>query len=122
MKLSRTGVASGAAIFAVLLASHAWAHASARTSTPEDGAVLSESPTEVVINFGGPAKLLSLTISAADGDPLSIDISNATSVDGRVSVAILPLAPNSYAVVWRAMGVDGHITSGKFKFDVSSPS
>ncbi len=103
-----------------VLSSLAWSHATARISTPENGAVLSESPTEISIQFNGPAKLVSLTITGADGNPINIDISQATSVDGLVSVAIASLPADQYQASWRAMGVDGHVTAGKFSFEVSA--
>jgi hypothetical protein len=121
LKIYNTVVASSAALFAILLASIAWGHATAQTSNPENGAVLTQSPTELVIQFGGAAKLVSLTISTPGNEPVNVDISSATSVDGRVSVEIEPLAPDSYTVSWRAMGLDGHVTSGKFEFSISAP-
>jgi methionine-rich copper-binding protein CopC len=105
----------------MLVASIAWGHATAQNSIPENGAVLDQSPTELVIQFGGAAKLVSLTITTPTNESVNVDISSATSVDGRVSVEIAPLAPNSYSVSWRAMGLDGHVTSGKFEFSISAP-
>lgn len=108
------------ALLSPVLSSLAWSHATARVSTPENGAVLSESPTEISIQFNGPAKLVSLTITGADGNPVNIDIAEATSVDGLVSVAITSLPADQYQVSWRAMGLDGHVTAGKFSFEVST--
>ena len=121
MKIYKTVVASSVAFFALLLASTAWGHATAQTSNPENGAVLNQSPSELVIQFGAAAKLVSLTISTPGNEPVNVDISSATSVDGRVSVEIEPLTPDSYTVNWRAMGLDGHVTSGKFAFSISAP-
>ncbi len=104
----------------MLSASLAWGHASAKKTIPENDAVLSESPTELAVDFGAPAKLLSLTVAAESMDPIKIDISNATAVDGWVNVGIEPLLPGTYKVSWRAMGLDGHITAGEFTFTVSS--
>ena len=122
MNLGKTVIAYSGILLTLLLATQAWSHAIARESIPENGAVLSESPTELVLQFGGPAKLVSLTISADENEPVNVDISNATSVDGRVSVDIEPLAPGNYKIIWRAMGLDGHVTSGTFSFAVSAPA
>ncbi len=111
-----------ASFFVTLLAmSIAWGHATMRESSPEDGAVLSEAPTELIIRFRGRAKLISLTVTGSDNEPVSIDISDATSVDDAATVKIPPLQPDSYQVTWRAMGMDGHTTLGKFGFVVSAP-
>ncbi len=112
---------SALAVMSLMLsASLSWGHASAKKTIPENDAVLSESPTELAVDFGAPAKLLSLTVAAESMDPIKIDISNATAVDGWVNVDIEPLLPNTYKVSWRAMGLDGHITAGEFTFTVSS--
>ncbi len=106
----------------LLLSTTAWAHATASHSVPEDGAVLSEPPTEVTIQFSGPAKLISLTITDHDGEATEIDVSNASSVDGLATVSIPVLQANSYRVIWRALGLDGHATTGRFGFVISSSS
>jgi methionine-rich copper-binding protein CopC len=121
MKLNKVLVASSTALIMVLLTSLAWGHATARNSTPKNGATLNESPTQIAIQFGNAAKLVSLVVVADDGERLDVDVSNATSVDGKVSVAVDPLAPNKYKVIWRAMGIDGHITAGDFSFEVLAP-
>ena len=121
MKPNKVLVASGTALIALLLASLAWGHAIARNSTPKNGAILNEPPTQIVIQFGNAAKLVSLVVVAEDGARLEVEVSNATSVDGLVSVAVEPLAPDKYKVIWRAMGIDGHITAGNFGFEVSAP-
>lgn len=111
-----------AILFTTLLAaSVAWGHATMRESSPVDGAVLNEAPTELIIRFRGRAKLISLTVTGSDNEPVNIDMSNATSVDDAANVKIPPLQPDSYQVTWRAMGMDGHTTSGKFGFVVSPP-
>jgi methionine-rich copper-binding protein CopC len=121
MKLNRVLTASGTALLALLLTSLAWGHATARNSTPKNGAILSEPPTQIVIQFGNAAKLVSLVVASDDGSRVEVDVSNATSVDGVVGVAVEPLAPGKYRVIWRAMGIDGHITAGDFGFEVSAP-
>ena len=122
MSSKKTLVNLFAILFATLLAtSIAWGHATMRESSPENGAVLSEAPTELIIRFRGRAKLISLTVTGSDNEPVNIDMSNATSVDDAATVKIPPLQPDSYQVTWRAMGMDGHTTSGKFGFVVSAP-
>ena len=92
VKLSRNLMVRGLVLLAAIsLTASAWGHASARRSSPEDGAVLTESPTEISIQFNGPAKLISLSITNAESETTKVDVSKATSVDGLATVAILPL-------------------------------
>jgi methionine-rich copper-binding protein CopC len=105
----------------LLLSSTAWAHASANRSSPEDGEVLTESPAELSIQFDGPAKLISLMLMGSDKEQIKIDISEASSVDGLATVSMPSLQADSYKVVWRAMGIDGHATAGRFGFVISAP-
>ena len=111
----------GSILIAAVLSSQAMAHAAAKKSNPADGAELSESPRELSIQFNGPAKLISVQLKGSDGDSLEIDVSEAKSVDGLVSVEIPPLDPDSYTVMWRVMSVDGHPSAGKFTFKVLAP-
>ena len=104
------------------LVTQALAHVSASKSIPEDGAVLSESPTEVSIQFSDLAKLTSLELSGSNDEVTKIDISEAKSVDGLVSVQIPQLSPDNYTVSWRVLSVDGHPVSGKFTFTIKAPN
>lgn len=108
-------------IVTLLLSSLAWGHAAAQISSPANGAELTQSPKELSIQFNGAAKLVSLTIVDSVGNADKLDISEAKAVDGLISVQISPLQPESYEVTWRAMGADGHITAGTFKFAVIAP-
>ncbi len=97
----------------------AMAHVKAKETNPEGGAVLTESPTELSIQFTGPAKLISLELTGSNSEVVKIDISEATSVDGLVNVQIPPLSPDSYTVSWRALSIDGHPAKGSFTFTIS---
>ena len=105
-------------LVAAVLSSQAMGHAAAKKSNPADGAELTESPIEITVQFNGPAKLITMKVAGADGEALEIDVSNAKSVDGLVSVKIPALKPDSYTVMWRVMSVDGHPSAGKFTFKV----
>lgn len=102
------------------LVSQATAHVTARQSFPEDGAVLTESPTELSIQFSDLAKLVSLELAGSNGEATKIDVSEAKSVDGLVSVQIPQLEPDKYKVSWRVLSVDGHPVAGKLTFTIEA--
>ena len=99
----------------------AMAHVKAKETNPESGAVLTEAPTVISIQFTGPAKLVSLELTGSNVELVKIDVSEATSVDGLVTVQIPPLSPDAYTVSWRALSIDGHPAKGSFTFEISTP-
>ena len=99
----------------------AMAHVNANETNPESGAELTESPTEISIQFTGPAKLISLELTGSNAESVKIDVSEATSVDGLVTVQIPSLSPDGYTVSWRALSIDGHPAKGSFTFTISAP-
>ena len=102
------------------LISQAMAHVTPRKSIPEDGAVLTESPTQLSIQFSDLAKFISLELEGSDGEVTKIDVSEAKSVDGLVSVQIPTLQPDKYKVSWRVLSVDGHPVAGRFTFTIEA--
>jgi copper transport protein len=104
----------------LVLISQSMAHVTPRKSIPEDGAVLTESPTQLSIQFSDLAKFISLELAGSDGEVTKIDISEAKSVDGLVSVQIPLLQPDTYKVSWRVLSVDGHPVAGRFTFTIKT--
>ena len=98
----------------------AMAHVKAKETNPESGAVLTEAPTVISIQFTGPAKLISLELAGSKSELVKIDVAEATSVDGLVTVQIPPLSPDGYTVSWRALSIDGHPANGSFTFEISA--
>src|SRR5579862_2299220 len=103
-------------VVALLLAagSAAFAHAHLVTSSPADDSTLSTAPRTLVLEFSEAASVTVLALAGPGGAqqklaPLPPDPAK------RVSVALPPLTPGDYVVTWRALGADGHVTSGKFR-------
>jgi copper transport protein len=109
-------------VVGLALISQAAAHVTPRKSIPEDGAVLSESPALVSIQFSDLAKFISLELAGSNGEVTKVDVSTAKSVDGLVSVQIPPLQPDKYEVSWRVLSVDGHPVAGRFTFTIEAPN
>jgi copper transport protein len=95
------------------------AHAFVSRSEPRTGATIVESPPRVRIWFDGPIERLFATIYVENRDKRRVD-----SGDGRVNprdnhlleVALPPLPPGRYRVVWSVVARDGHPREGDFSF------
>ena len=102
----------------MLWATEAVAHSPIKSTIPADDAVISEVPTEVLLDFKGDIRLTRVTIKHADNDAIKMDISDH---DGFIKNYIIPIENTSfgiYVIDWRGLGADGHALNGKFSFTV----
>ena len=102
----------------MLWATGAVAHSPLKNTIPADDAVISEVPTEVLLDFKGDIRLTRVTIKHADNDAIKMDISGN---DGFIKNYIIPIENTSfgiYVIDWRGLGADGHALNGKFSFTV----
>ncbi|QUJ78220.1 copper resistance protein CopC [Sulfitobacter albidus] len=94
------------------------AHSKSAGTTPADGATVAE-VSELSMQFDAPMRIISVTLSAADGD---IPIERETGTDPVTVFRATPLqdlAPGSYRLDWRGMAADGHPMQGSFSFTKS---
>ncbi len=113
-----------AALFLVLTTSFPVnAHSSLVSATPAENAVLSEFPTEIVLEFN--ENLLQL----GDANPNKVEVRNsmgdllssATVVNGSKISAPLQITGNDeYEVSYRIVSGDGHVVEDSYKFKVES--
>ena len=103
------------AVLLALAASGAFAHAHLTASSPADDATLTAAPRALVLEFSESASLTALWLEGPGGAQQKLAPLPAAAA-ARVSVALPPLAAGDYAVTWRALGADGHVTSGKIRF------
>jgi methionine-rich copper-binding protein CopC len=98
----------------------AWAHAYPVTSSPENGAVLKDSPREVRIQFTEGLELAfsQITVKGTNGDVVSQGKVRQPAQD-ILAVDLKPLSPGNYAVEWQALSVDTHVTEGILRFTVA---
>lgn len=116
MKLISTILAT-----AMLLTGIAQAHSSLTTSTPAKDAVLSESPTQIALQFSHPIRLTALKLQK-DSDAAQKLEPLPTAAAAELAVPVKSLAPGKYTVSWRAVGADNHVMSGEFQFSVKAPA
>lgn len=92
------------------------------SSTPEDGAELTEGPSEVVLSFTEEPEPSLAEVRVVDAAGAAVSTAPATPVSARpeqLRVPVGDLADGVYTVTWRVVSrVDGHATAGAFVFGV----
>ena len=100
----------------------AWAHAFLDHAEPAVGCEIHTSPTEVRIWFTERLEPVLSRIQVFDAANSEVDKRNV-HIDGSnpalLEVALSPLPPGKYRVVWRVVSVDTHVTTGNFTFVVA---
>jgi methionine-rich copper-binding protein CopC len=102
----------------ILFSSVAWAHTGLRSSVPEDGAIINESPVELSISFRQNVRLVEVTLINAQGDFVAFDFEAPEEEGTTFSWSLPPLSAGYYRVSWVAMGGDAHNVRGEFTFSV----
>jgi methionine-rich copper-binding protein CopC len=96
-----------------------WAHAFLDHAEPAVGSQIHTSPTEVRIWFTERLEPVLSRIQVFDAANSEVDKRNV-HIDGSnpalLEVALSPLPPGKYRVVWRVVSVDTHVTTGDFTF------
>ncbi len=113
-----------AALAALLaLPGAAGAHAVLLTSTPADGAILTQAPMAVQLTFNEPVEAVGarLAVIAPNGEDFAV---GAPTASGRTLSALVRegLPEGTVTVAWSAISADGHRVSGAFAFSVGTPS
>jgi methionine-rich copper-binding protein CopC len=114
---------SCAALCATLMLSPlpALAHAHLDDASPAVGSTISQPPKEVAIWFTEALEPKFSSIEVRDSKGAAMQVGSATvDADNRAAlrVALKPLPPGTYKVIWRVLSVDTHRTQGSFTFCV----
>ncbi len=105
----------------VLPATGAEAHAALVSTTPADGGVVTESPSEVTLTFNEPvdAPVGAIRVYDAGGERVDAGDAGTGATPEEMSVSIAdPLDDGTYMVTWRTVSADGHPIKGAFVFTV----
>ena len=89
----------------------------AGTTVPADGAILTEAPAHLMIQFGHPMQIDRVTLTTLTGEVIALDVAELGQTD-HLMLALPTLQPDDYTADWRAKGEDGHVMSGAFSFTV----
>lgn len=122
MKRAALG-SSVVALLALLLvwAPSATAHTDLLFSTPDDGAVLAEAPTEVVLTFSEELLPEAVKVSVQDAAGVVVTIGDP-KVDGSDVTATWPpgVVGPDFTVNYRVVSADGHPVTGSIGFTVTA--
>jgi len=95
----------------------AWGHAHLTRSEPAEGSTV-EPPAQIVLSFSESARLTQLTLQREGAQPQKLPA--PAEAAARQTLPLSTLAAGSYTLTWRALGSDGHVTSGAVHFSVRS--
>jgi methionine-rich copper-binding protein CopC len=98
------------------------AHAQPDHSVPKVGSKLNSAPTEVRIWFDDDIQAASSEIQVLDekGNRVDKKDSHGNAKDKTLlTVSLIKIEPGIYTVLWHALCLEGHTTSGEFKFTVT---
>jgi methionine-rich copper-binding protein CopC len=116
------GVASALAVgalFVVLSAVPASAHASLVRASPADRSSAATAPTTVSLTFDENIRVPSV-ILVTDADGASVVQGKTSVVDNIVSTRVSLGTSGDYTVVYRVVSADGHPVSGRLSFGVGA--
>ena len=113
---------AGLTLAAGAMTSPAGAHAQVKKSSPADGALLDEAPSEVVITFTEPPdpQLSTIDVVGSGGQSVTSGESELDPTDAhQLRVALQELPKGVYTITWRTVSkTDGHVTGGSLSFGV----
>lgn len=117
----RAGVAVGGAVLLLLAAAPAaLAHDRLKSSSPADGAKLSQVES-IELEFTSRMTLPTLVLDGPAGENLPLGKPRAQGVTVKAEPAA-PLEPGRYRLAWRVVSSDGHPIAGELRFTVTAPA
>lgn len=107
-------------VLGLVFSTSAGAHAELTSTTPGDGAVLSESPATIAVTFSAPVRLAKVLLRAQSDKAYTLDFSVSMTPKTQYTIGVQDDLPTGvYTVHWTAMGGDGHKISDTFSFEVN---
>ena len=101
-----------------LWATGALAHSPLDSTTPANEAVVTQMPSEVLMDFKGDIRLTRVAITHADTHSMEIDLGEQTSFTQAFALPMHDMGAGKYVIEWRGLGADGHALNGSFSFTV----
>ena len=101
----------------------ALAHAFPERAEPRVGSVVQGSPDSVRVWFDGELEPAFCQLTVSDGSGRRVDRGDAhvdTKSRRLLQVSVPTLSPGTYSVHWAVLSIDGHRTTGDFRFTVKA--
>ena len=99
-------------------ATGAMAHSPLDATTPANETIVTETPTEVLMDFKGDIRLTRVAITYADTHSMDMDLGEQTAFTQEFALPMQDMGAGTYVVEWRGLGDDGHALNGTFSFTV----
>lgn len=115
-------IATACAIAFAAAAADAFAHAFLDHAEPRVGSTVNAPPREIRVWFTEALEPAFSSVKVEDaGGRTMVVADKAVDANDRtvLRVALPPLAPGRYKVVWRVLSVDSHVTEGDYTFDIA---
>ena len=96
------------------------AHAMLNHASPAVGSTVATAPKEVVLSFTEKLEPKFSSIEVRDAKSTAMQDGKAAPGGGptELRIALKPLPPGTYKVIWRVLSVDTHRSNGSFTFRV----
>ncbi len=106
-------------VFTLLVtATVAMAHSPVQRTTPVDGAVIDQVPSEISLVFGRKIRLTRVDWQL-NGDQMgTVDLGAAGEFTTEIVLPFDAAGPGAYQIDWRGLSEDGHPQMGSFSFTV----
>lgn len=115
-------LAVSCAFLAVALPAVVSAHAVVTRSSLGDEPLAAGHPTEVTLRFNSAIETSQSTVNlvGTDGRATPLDLVPGAHEPGTLVVAVPALAAGSYALRYRVLAADGHVTESLLRFRVAA--
>ncbi len=101
-----------------LAATPALAHSNLETTDPDNGAVLSDVPTHIVLSFTRSIRLTRVRMTHDGTGAVDLDLGGLTAFATRFTVPLSDMGGGLYRIEWRGLSEDGHVMRNAFTFEV----
>ncbi|MGH1356753.1 MAG: copper resistance CopC family protein [Thalassovita sp.] len=117
-----------------LSASTLFAHSSAESSLPANGAVLKEAPQELMLQLSDKVRMTRVEMTYHQGMMheggmmgqmhegqmmMNLEVGDQTDFRSEFHIPMQMMGHGTYEVEWRGLGIDGHPVQGMFMFEVT---
>jgi methionine-rich copper-binding protein CopC len=111
---------AGAALAVALAVQPAGAHAVVLESVPANDAVLDRAPDRVVLRFNSKIekRLARISLTSPGAAPRALPVARDGERD-RIEVPLGSLPPGRYAIRYKVLSADGHVTEGALRFSIN---
>jgi copper resistance protein C len=106
------------ALFVVMAAHAACAHAFLDHAEPRVGSTVPSAPKEVALFFTQKLEAAFSSMEVSDANGARVDQGKPVISATAMRISLKPLPPGTYRVRWQVLSVDTHTTEGNFSFQV----